>query len=48
MPREIDLKEPYWYVVSDENIEEFLQRGEKEHGHVVFFAMSVPDYEIMS
>ena len=48
MPREIDLKEPYWYVVSDKNIEEFLQRVEKEHGQVVFFAMSVPDYEIMS
>jgi|TARA_R100000541_G_scaffold38555_1_gene46344 hypothetical protein len=48
MPREIDLKEPYWYVVSDKNIEEFLVRIEKEHGQVVFFAMSVPDYELMS
>tara|TARA_R100000773_G_C4209478_1_gene109407 strand:- start:671 stop:1000 length:330 start_codon:yes stop_codon:yes gene_type:complete len=48
LPREIDLKEPYWYVVSDKNIDEFLQRVEKEHGQIVFFAMSVPDYEIMS
>jgi len=48
MPRQIDLKEPYWYVVSDKNLEEFLQRVEKEHGQVVFFAMSVPDYELMS
>lgn len=48
MPREIDLKDPYWYVVSDKNIEEFLQRVEKEHGQVVFFAMSVPDYELMA
>ena len=48
MPREIDLKEPYWYVVSDKNLEEFLSRIEKEHGQVVFFAMSVPDYEIMA
>ena len=48
MPREIDLKEPYWYVVSDKNIEEFLLRIEKEHGQVVFFAMSVPDYELMA
>ena len=48
MPREIDLKEPYWYVVSDKNIDEFLARVEKEHGQVVFFAMSVPDYELMS
>jgi|TARA_R110000823_G_scaffold287017_1_gene405318 hypothetical protein len=48
MPREIDLKEPYWYVVSDKNIDEFLTRIEKEHGQVVFLAMSVPDYELMS
>ena len=24
LPREIDLKDPYWYVVSDKNLEEFL------------------------
>jgi hypothetical protein len=48
MPREIDLKEPYWYVVSNKNIDEFLARVEKEHGEVVFLAMSVPDYELMS
>ena len=48
LPREIDLKEPYWYVVSESNIEEFLARVEKEQGTVVFFAMSVPDYELMA
>ncbi len=48
MPREIDLKEPYWYVVSDKNVDEFLARVEKEHGQVVFLAMSVPDYELMA
>jgi len=48
MPREIDLKEPYWYVVSDKNLEEFLGRVDKEHGQVVVFAMSVPDYELMA
>ena len=48
MPREIDLKEPYWYVVSDKNIDEFLARIEKDQGQMVFFAMSVPDYEIMA
>ncbi len=48
MPREIDLKEPYWFVVSDKNIDEFLARVEKEQGQVVFFAMSVPDYELMA
>ncbi len=48
MPREIDLKDPYWYVVSDKNLDEFLARVEKEHGQVVFLAMSVPDYELMA
>jgi len=48
LPREIDLKEPYWYVVSAENLDEFLARVEKESGQVVFFAMSVPDYELMA
>ena len=48
MPREIDLKEAYWYVVRYKNIEEFLTRVEKEQGQVVFFAMSVPDYELMA
>ena len=48
MPREIDLKEPYWYVVSEKNIDEFLARIENDQGQVVFFAMSVPDYELMA
>ena len=48
MPRAIDLKEPYWYVVSGKNLDEFLARVEKEEGQVVFFAMSVPDYELMA
>jgi len=47
-PREIDLKEPYWYVVSDKNIDEFLERVKKEHGQIVFVAMSIPDYELMA
>ena len=48
MPRGIDLKEPYWYVVSEKNIDEFLARIKKDQGNVVFFAMSVPDYELMA
>ena len=48
LPREIDLKEPYWYVVSEKNIDEFLGRLEEEQGQLVFFAMSVPDYELMA
>ena len=47
-PVVVDLKDPYWYVVSEKNIDEFLERIEEEHGAVVFVAMSVPDYELMS
>ncbi len=35
LPREIDLKEPYWYVVSEKNLDEFLARVEKDQGQVV-------------
>ena len=48
LPREIDLKEPKWYVVSEKNIDEFLERIKKDEGQIVFFAMSVPDYELMA
>tara|TARA_R110000803_G_scaffold23207_3_gene57134 strand:+ start:628 stop:945 length:318 start_codon:yes stop_codon:yes gene_type:complete len=48
LPRSIDLKDPYWYVVSDKNMDEFIARVQKDQGHVVFFAMSVPDYELMA
>ena len=48
MPREIDLKEPQWYVVSSKNLDEFIARVEKDQGQVVFFAMSVPDSELMA
>jgi hypothetical protein len=48
MPRAIDLKEPMFYVVSDSNLEEFLADMEKQNGTVVFIAMTVDDYELMS
>ena len=48
LPRSIDLKEPFLYVVCDKNFEEFLARVEKVQLLVVFLAMSVPDYELMA
>ncbi len=48
LPRELDLKNPYWYVVSKKNVDTFLERVEKEEGRLVFVAMSVPDYELMA
>ena len=48
MPSEINLSEPYWFVVSDLNVDEFLEKVEKEEGRIVFVAMSIPDYELMA
>lgn len=49
LPRPIDMKEPYWYVVSEKNIDEFMERIQKEGGgNIVFMAMSVQDYELMA
>ena len=49
LPRAIDLKEPYFYVVSDKNIDVFLADMEKQSGGtLVFTAMSIDDYELMA
>jgi len=57
MPRPLDLKEPNWYVVSDTKIagedrtyfDKFVEDIKKKHGgDLVFVAMSVADYELMS
>jgi len=44
-PKPVDLYDIEFYAVTSENIEEFLERFEKDNGDVVFFAISVPDYE---
>ena len=46
-PRPVEMTDVYWYVVSPKNLEEFLERIEKE-GNGVFFAMTVKDYENLS
>ena len=57
MPRPLDLKEPKWYVVSDRKIpkeertymDKFEEDIKKKHGgDLVFVAMTVADYELMS
>lgn len=44
-PKPITLYDIEFYAVTKENIDEFLERFEKDNGDVVFFAISVPDYE---
>lgn len=57
MPRPLNLKEPKWYVVSDRKIpkeertymDKFEEDIKKKHGgDLVFVAMTVADYELMS
>ena len=48
LPRELSLKAPYWYVVSEKNLDNFIETVKREEGRVVFVAMSIPDYELMS
>lgn len=49
LPRPLDLKEPYWYVVSEANLDEFLADVAKQSAdQQVFVAMTMADYELMA
>jgi len=48
MPREIDLTAPQWIVVNPDNWEDQLEKIRVQEGELVFLAMTVPDYEVMS
>ena len=41
LPRELQLKAPYWYVVSDKNMDSFLETVEREV--VVYYRMVTSD-----
>ena len=47
-PKPVTLYDIEFYAVTSENLDEFLERFEKDNGDVVFFAISVPDYENIS
>jgi hypothetical protein len=47
-PKPVTLYDIEFYAVTEENLDEFLERFEKENGDIVFFAISVPDYENIS
>lgn len=44
-PKPVTLYDIDFYAVTTENLDEFLERFGEENGAVVFFAISVPDYE---
>ena len=44
-PEAIGLKDITWYVVTAENIEEFKGQFTEDNDQLVFYALSVNDYE---
>jgi len=47
-PKQVNLEDITWYVVTEKNMDEFIKRFEDENGTLVFYAMSVRDYETLS
>jgi hypothetical protein len=46
--RPVELNDVKFYVVTRDNLEEFLQEFDEVNGDTVFVAMSVPHYESLS
>ena len=48
-PRQLDLADIHWYVVTEENFAEFKKRFQKENGDpLVAYVLSVRDYETLA
>ena len=47
-PRQLDLSCIKWYVVTEENFEEFKKRFTAENGGFLFYAISIRDYETLT
>lgn len=47
-PKGVNLHPVKFYAVSDKNFNEFIEKFELENGDLVFFAISVTDYENLS
>jgi len=47
-PRPVDLNDIYFYVVTLDTFEKFKSRFTRENGDLLFYAMSVRDYETLA
>lgn len=47
-PRPVTMRDVEFYVVTEENFEEFKERFTRENSEFVFVAISVDDYEDLS
>jgi len=47
-PRPVKLADLYFYVVTEDTLEEFKQRFVRQNGDMLFYAISVRDYETLA
>lgn len=47
-PKPVQLAEVKWYVVTEENLAQFLEQFKKDNGAVAFMAVAVQGYENIS
>ena len=47
-PRQLDLNDITWFVVTDQNFADFKKRYTKQNGSFLFYAISVRDYETLA
>ena len=47
-PRPVSLNKIHFYVVTEDTFAAFKQRFEKENGVLLFYALSVRDYETLA
>ena len=47
-PKQLDMADVDWSVVTERNMDEFLEKFEKDNGDIVFMAISVRGYENIS
>lgn len=44
-PKPVDMPNVEWYVVSEKNIDQFIERVKEKNGDLAFFAMTPKGYE---
>jgi hypothetical protein len=47
-PKSVQLNDVKWYVVTEDNLPQFLEQFKKDNGVVAFMAVSVQGYENLS
>ncbi len=48
LPNPIKLQDIEWHVITEDNLDEFIQMLKDTKSHVVFFAITPDNYEVMA